>query len=83
MTTRPLRVIDEEVDIFSGCKRYLIRPLSISKIISFIENACKSLSIPKKIYDDLQRSDLFKQLPQSPIAAALLSSLLSQNQNDL
>lgn len=83
MTTRPLRVLDEEVDIFSGCKRYLIRPLSISKIISFIENACKTLSIPKKIYDDLQRSDLFKQLPQSPIAAALLSSLLSQNQNDL
>lgn len=83
MTTRPLHVLDEDVSMFSGAKRYLVRPLSISKIVLFVEKACQSITVPKKIYDDLRRSDLFKQLPQSPIAAALLSSLIAQNQNDL
>ena len=83
LTTRPLHVLDEDVDIFSGAKRYLVRPLSVPKIVQFVEKACQAISVPKKIYEDLQRSDLFKQLPQSPIAAALLSSLISQNQNDL
>jgi hypothetical protein len=83
MATRPLHVIDEDVDLFSGAKKYLVRPLSIAKIVLFVESACQSISVPKKIYDDLRRSDLFKQLPQSPIAAALLSSLIAQNQNDL
>lgn len=83
LTTRPLRVMDEDVDIYSGTRRFYIRPLSLSKVIQFVEKACSSISIPKKIYDELKRSDLFKQLPQSPIAAALLSSLIAQNQNDL
>lgn len=83
LTTRPLHVLDEDVDMFSGAKRYLIRPLSVPKIVQFVEKACQAISVPKKIYEDLKRSDLFKQLPQSPIAAALLSSLISQNQNDL
>lgn len=83
LTTRPLRVMDEDVDIFAGTRRFLIRPLSIPKIVQFVEKACQAISVPKKIYDDLRRSDLFKQLPQSPIAASLLSSLIAQNQNDL
>ncbi|WP_180125369.1 NACHT domain-containing protein [Rhodoferax sp. BLA1] len=83
LTTRPLRVIDEDVDIYSGTRRFYIRPLSLSKVIQFVEKACSAISVPRKIYDELKRSDLFKQLPQSPIAAALLSSLIAQNQNDL
>lgn len=51
--------------------------------MAFIEKACEKLSIPKRLFEDLQRSDLFKQLPQSPIAAALLSRLIAQNTNDL
>jgi len=82
-TSRPLRILDEDVDIYNGVRRLLLRPLSISKVIKFVEHACKSISVPRRIYEDLQRSDLFKQLPQSPIAAALLSSLIAQNSNDL
>lgn len=83
LTTRPLRVLGEDVDIFHGVRRFLLRPLSISKVVQFIQKACESVSVPRKIYEDLQKSDLFKQLPQSPIAAALLSSLIAQNQHDL
>jgi hypothetical protein len=83
LTTRPLRVLGEEVDFYSGARRFVLRPLSLSKVTKFIELACSSMAVPKKIYEDLQKSDLFKQLPQSPIAAALLSSLIAQNQHDL
>lgn len=83
LTSRPLRVLDEQVNLFAGAHRFQLRPLSVNKVISFIEQACSSISLPKRLFEDLQRSDLFKQLPQSPIAAALLSRLISQNTNDL
>jgi hypothetical protein len=83
LTSRPLRRIDEQVTIYSGAHRYSLRPLSIHKLIAFIEKACEQLSVPKKLFEDLQKSDLFQQLPQSPIAAALLSRLIAQNSSDL
>lgn len=83
LTSRPLRKLDEQVTVYAGSKRYLIRPLSISKLVAFIQKACESFSVPKRLFEDLQKSDLFKQLPQSPIAAALLSRLIAQNSNDL
>lgn len=83
LTSRPLHRMDEQVTIYSGAQRYLLRPLSMSKLVAFIEKACEKLSIPKRLFEDLQKSELFKQLPQSPIAAALLSRLIAQNTNDL
>jgi NACHT domain len=83
LTSRPLHRLDEQVSIYAGARRYSLMPLSMHKLVAFIEKACEKLSIPKRIFEDLQRSDLFKQLPQSPIAAALLSRLISQNTNDL
>ncbi len=83
LTSRPLRKLDEQVTVYAGASRYLLRPLSVHKLVSFIEKACEKISIPKRLFEDLQKSDLFKQLPQSPIAAALLSRLIAQNTNDL
>ncbi|MRR50205.1 MAG: hypothetical protein EG825_04710 [Rhodocyclaceae bacterium] len=83
LTSRPLRCFDEPVAVYGSARRYLIRPLSLHKLIAFIEKACEKLSIPKRLFEDLQKSDLFKQLPQSPIAAGLLSRLIAQNSNDL
>lgn len=83
LTSRPLHRMDEQVTIYSGAQRYLLRPLSMNKLVAFIEKACEKLSIPRRLFEDLQKSALFKQLPQSPIAAALLSRLIAQNTNDL
>lgn len=82
-TSRPLKKIDEEVTIYAGARRFLLRQLSMGKLVEFITKACEKLSVPKRLFEDLQRSDLFKQLPHSPIAAALLSRLIAQNSNDL
>ncbi|MEW5789393.1 MAG: NACHT domain-containing protein [Pseudomonadota bacterium] len=83
LTSRPLRALDESVSAFVGSNRLILRPLSLNKLVNFIEKATEKLSISRRIFEDLRRSDLFKQLPQSPIAAALLSRLLAQNTNDL
>ncbi|MFS2036946.1 NACHT domain-containing protein [Polaromonas sp. CT11-55] len=83
LTSRPLRLLDEPTSAYAGSTRYELRPLSLSKLINFVEQACSNMSLPKRLFEDLQKSDLFKQLPQSPIAAALLSRLISQNTNDL
>ena len=83
LTSRPLKKIDEEVTIYAGARRFLLRQLSMGKLIEFVSKACERLSVPRRLFEDLQRSDLFKQLPHSPIAAALLSRLIAQNSNDL
>ena len=83
LTTRPLRHINEVVTLGSSVKRLSLRPMSLNKVVKFIEKACQKFNLPKKLFEDLQRSELFKHLPNSPIAAALLSSLLAQNQHDL
>jgi hypothetical protein len=83
LTTRPLPQLNKPIDLLTGVRRFVVRPLSMQKLVQFIEKACAKFNLPKRLYEDLRRSDLFKQLPQSPIAAALLSSLLSQNQYDL
>lgn len=83
LTSRPLRLLDEPTSAYAGSTRYELKPLSLTKLINFVEQACSKMSLPKRLFEDLQKSDLFKQLPQSPIAAALLSRLISQNTNDL
>ncbi len=62
LTSRSLRRLDESVSVYAGSKRYLLRALSIQKLITFVEMACKNFSISKKVFEELQRSDLFKQL---------------------
>jgi len=83
MTTRPIHRMDASVTVFAGTQRFLLRPLSMSKMITLLEKACVNYSLPKKLFEDLAKSDLFRQLPHSPIAAALLSNLLASNQSDL
>lgn len=83
LTSRPFKLLEESPDLLKSAKRYEIRPLTVQKFIKYIKDVCKSLELPKKLYDDLAKSELFRQLPQNPIAAALLSNLLSQKKQEL
>jgi hypothetical protein len=62
---------------------YEILPLSLKKIIGFVSEICKELNLSKRLLEDLKRSELFRQLPHTPIAAILLSKLLTENQREL
>ncbi|MCG8005454.1 MAG: NACHT domain-containing protein [Candidatus Thiodiazotropha lotti] len=81
--TRPMRSLAEETQLKKHFRQYRIKPLSVKKIKEFIEVICTELSLPSRIIDDINKSQLFKQIPHSPIAAILLSTLLAENAKDL
>lgn len=83
ITTRPTKSLDETFLLNRDIRLFGIRQLSLAKIVKYLEQCCTSANLPKRLYEDLKRSPLFHQLPKSPIAAALFSNLLSQNQQEV
>lgn len=80
------REIDEDTlrtDFPSNIGRYELASLSLKKIIALIENACANLNISNRIVKDISKSNLFRMLPRTPIAAVLLTKLLQDNQHEL
>lgn len=57
--------------------RYSLKPLSMQRLISFVEKICVKASITSRLKSDLQKSDLFKSLPKTPISAILLGRVLN------
>lgn len=63
--------------------RFELQPLSFSKIVSFVERLCSKNTVTTRLRSDLEKSDLFKSLPRTPISAILLARVLSSNINEL
>lgn len=72
----------EMLDIYRN-NSYRIKPLKVTGIIKFIEEFCQNLDSKYQILEDLKRSDLFKVLPKTPIAAIILARLISEGNQDL
>ena len=83
MTSRPISMAEYEAKLDLIASRYELTELSFRKVISFIENICTGINIKNRIIEDLKRSELFKILPHTPIAAILLAKLLNENLQDL
>lgn len=83
ITTRPLKAINDKATLYNDARIFCIRPLSLAKIVNYLRIACSKSRLPSRLFEDLKRSQLFKQLPHSPIAAALFSNLLNENQQDV
>ncbi|MGA9852827.1 MAG: restriction endonuclease [Gammaproteobacteria bacterium] len=84
LTSRPLALLQKsEHSLYKLASLYQIAPLTIEKIKYFIESICSRVNVPIRILEDIRRSDLFRQLPQSPIAAILLSKLIAEHSKDL
>jgi hypothetical protein len=64
-------------------RRLSIRPLTLGKIVTFIREVCAAQKMPARVVDDVNRSELFQQLPQNPIAAQLLTRLLLEKRDEL
>lgn len=60
-----------------------IHPLSLGRLIKFIETVCSRMNVHKNIIADLKRSQLFKELPHTPIAAILLARMLDDTDREL
>ena len=61
-----------------GIRELFIKSVSLKKLLTFILETCRHVSMPARIAEDLKRSDLFRQLPQNPIAAVLLSKVIRE-----
>lgn len=83
ITTRYLKALDQTPALEQQVSRHEIRPLSLSRTIEFITNICTQLKLSTRIIEDLKKSQLFKELPKSPIAAIFLASLIKENSQDL
>lgn len=83
VTSRPLKSLVDRAALYTDTRTFGIRPLSLVKIVRFLEQTCANSKLPSRLFEDLKRSPLFKQLPQSPIAAALFSNLLAQSQQEV
>lgn len=68
---------------FDETTRLRVKPLSFKKITLFLKRACNAAEISDRLISDAQQSQLFRLLPQSPIAAILLSKLIKENHQDL
>ncbi len=83
ITTRPLNIADYKNLLPDKTPGYEIVPLGINKVHQFFKHICIHTNISGKIFEDISRSDLFKQLPRNPISAILLAYLLDENSKDL
>lgn len=63
--------------------RYSLQPLSMQRLVSFVEKVCEKSVVTSKLKSDLQRSDLFKSLPKTPISAILLGRILNADTKEL
>jgi hypothetical protein len=83
ITSRYLKAVEQIKELENHVKKYDLRPLSLNKTIEFITKLSTSLNLKNRIIQDLKKSQLFHQLPRSPIAAILLAKLLHENAQDL
>lgn len=83
VTSRPLKSLVDKATLYNEARIFGIRPLSLAKIVGYLEEACSKNNLPDRLFEDLKRSPLFRQLPHSPIAAALFSNLLTQSQQEV
>lgn len=83
VTSRYLQGLDGNCELDDKVVRYELAHLTFSKIIQFIKTICVELNLTKRFIEDLKRSQLFKELPHSPIAAILLAKLINENPKEL
>ena len=78
-TMRFLPYYDSANEIHSFIQCYSIKPLSFSKSIAILNEFCSEVLQQKRIYEDLKKSNLFRELPKSPIATLLLASIIKKD----
>lgn len=83
VTSRPLEFGDKVTEVEGKYSRYVIQPLTTTKVIEFIKRVCTEIKASSRILEDLKKSTLLKELPKSPIAAILLAKLINENSRDL
>lgn len=64
-------------------RQFRLKPLSTRRVLEFISQLCHTADLESRLVEDLKKSFLFHELPQSPIAAILLAKLLTESRTEL
>lgn len=83
MTARRLDESAIKSKLKHSFKSYQVAPLSLKQIVKVLEETCRTVNLKNRVIEDLKKSDLYRSLPQTPIAAILLARLLNENQHHL
>jgi len=83
VTSRYLSGLDRSSELENLITRLELAPLSVTRTIQFITTLCTQLNLTSRLIEDLKKSQLFRELPHSPISAILLAKLLNENPKDL
>ena len=83
LTSRHIEGLNSEKSVSAAISRLYLPPLTLAKTIEFLKQLCAELNLTSRIIEDIKKSNLFKQLPQSPIAAILLAKLINENPKEL
>lgn len=79
ISTRPIDDPEVEHEIEKSYARYRLTNLTVNQVISLVDRICRNVDIKNKLLKDLDKSQLFKVLPKTPISAILLAKLLNEN----
>lgn len=81
--TRPFEDPSVQQTLDKYLTRYALQPLTMQRIYKFVERICTDIGVASRLKRDLQKSDLFKSLPRSPISAILLGRVLATDIKEL
>ena len=83
ITSRPINLVDQKKLSTTRIGWYELTALSFNDILKFFNKICDNSKISSRILEDIKKSQLFKELPKSPIAAILLANLINENAREL
>ncbi len=83
ITTRYLKALEQAEVTTKSVARYELPPLSFAKTIEFLKRICIQLNTSSRLLEDLRKSQLFRELPKSPMAAIILARLINENPKEL
>lgn len=83
VATRHINILSSQIIDGKHLARVELSSLSAKKMFEFLRKLCNALNIADRLFEDITKSPLMQQLPQSPIAAILLAKLIENNSKDL
>lgn len=79
ITTRNIDDPEHEAEIEKTFSRFRLCFLTIKQVVGLVDTYCKDRTITQKLSRDINKSQLFRKLPKTPISAILLAKLLNEN----
>ena len=83
VTSRFLKGVERGDVLQPDVSRCELRQLSMQRTFEFIIKMCAKVNVTDRIFEDLKKSALFRNMPRSPMSAILLARLLNENQQEI